>query len=101
MMFEVLFLLLLAGSTGDTPACESVPLVYLLAHPGSCDGEWVRVSGYLTYGFEDSTVWLSREDAKYGRLDNSLWLKFSRGEYEVGPPLKKGKGLDSISGRYA
>ena len=84
----------------DTATCEGVPLLHLLAHPDSCDGQLVRVTGYLTYGYHDSTIWLSREDAKYGRLDNSLWLKFSKGEYEIRPPSKKRKSLFSISGKY-
>lgn len=53
---------------------EPVSLVRLLATPERYDGRRVRVSGFLTLGFEDLGVHLDENAYEAGLRMNALWL---------------------------
>lgn len=53
---------------------EPVSLVRLLAAPERYDGRKVRVSGFVTLGFEDLGVHLDKNAYEAGARMNALWL---------------------------
>lgn len=53
---------------------EPVSLVRLLAAPERYDGRKVRVSGFMTLGFEDLGVHLDEDAYEAGLRMNALWL---------------------------
>lgn len=55
----------------------SVSLIQLIADPDKYHGKFVRVSGYLHNKFEDSGLYLSKEDADYLVCTNSLWIQYN------------------------
>jgi len=74
--------LVLAGATAvcfgasgahDEPA--SVSIVQLLATPERYEGRLVRVKGVAHFEFEESALYLHREDAECMNSSNGLWLR--------------------------
>lgn len=64
----------------DTTRISKVSLVELLAKPAQYDGKRVSVSGFYHYEFESSGLYLSRDDARFGVLRNSVWVGDSTNE---------------------
>jgi hypothetical protein len=75
ILFLMLFLFAVVASA-QTPPVEPVdaPLVRLLANPTDYDGKLVRTYGFLVLEFEQSALYLGRDDARAGVLANALWL---------------------------
>lgn len=51
-------------------------MIQLIATPERYDGKKVSVYGYLHLQFENTALYLSKEDSKYG--GNALWVSFSK-----------------------
>lgn len=61
------------------PNSTSMPsLVQVLANQDHFDGKTIRLSGFLTVGFEDSAIYLSKDDALYHITANGLWIEFEQ-----------------------
>jgi hypothetical protein len=56
-----------------------VSMVQLLAAPERYEGRTLWVSGYLHCRFEDSAIYLSREDGDYLRGENAFWVSYAEG----------------------
>lgn len=54
---------------------EPISLITLLAAPERFDGRRVRVSGFVTLGFEDSGLHLDESAYQAGLNKNALWLE--------------------------
>lgn len=59
----------------DGGAAESVSMVQLIARPEEFDGRRVRLIAWLSLGFEESVVYLHREDFDVANSSNALWLE--------------------------
>lgn len=59
-----------------TTECTPRPasLVQLIATPGRFDGKIVKVIGFVHYGFEDSALYLHREDFESNLISNSIGI---------------------------
>jgi hypothetical protein len=60
---------------GDSGALDT-SMVQLLANPSDFHGKFVRVSGYLHNQFEDTALYLSKEDADFLNGKQSVWIEF-------------------------
>jgi hypothetical protein len=67
----------LAVFPGDAFGISNVTLVHLIASPERYDGQIVLASGYLHYRFEDSALYLSKEDADYLEAANAVWVTYA------------------------
>jgi hypothetical protein len=59
-----------------------VSMIRLIANPERYHGKPVRVEGFLTVGFEDNAIYLSREDAGYLITKNGLWVTILDEDWE-------------------
>jgi len=59
---------------------RDVSLVQLIANPDSFDGRPIRVVGYLTIEFENTELYLHREDAEQALYKNGVWADLGRAE---------------------
>ena len=71
-------------------------IVQLLAHRDKYHGKRVQVSGYLHVRFEDSAIYLSKEDAEYGMTKNGFWVLFDKSAV----PLDRAIGPTQFDGKY-
>jgi hypothetical protein len=62
---------------------ETVPFVKLLASPETYTGKRVRVAGFLHVKFEDSALYLTKDDGDFVTLANAVWI-----EYDSNPSLE-------------
>jgi hypothetical protein len=46
----------------------------LIANPSAFDGKRVRISGYLHLEFEDSAIYLHKEDSDHKLRENAIWI---------------------------
>jgi hypothetical protein len=53
-----------------------VSLIQLIADPAAYDGKLVRVEGYLHDKFEDSALYLSKEQADFLIGYNAVWVNY-------------------------
>jgi hypothetical protein len=53
---------------------ESVSIIRLIATPEKYHGKFVRVEGYLHNQFENSAIYLSKDDADHLIGKNALWV---------------------------
>jgi hypothetical protein len=72
-------LLLPAVTTGEKPPPASeeatrVSLIQLIANPEKYEGVWVQVIGVGRFQFEESAVYLHREDADLLNSSNGVWV---------------------------
>ena len=67
-------------------------MIELLANPEKFHGKFVQVSGYLHNQFEDSTLYLSKEDADYLNGRQGIWLVW--GDKMKTEPNKRGEYFD-------
>ncbi|MGA2066188.1 MAG: hypothetical protein ABSG86_14530 [Thermoguttaceae bacterium] len=51
-------------------------IVQILAHRDRYHGKKVQIQGYLTVRFEDTAIYLSKDDADYGMTRNGFWVTF-------------------------
>jgi hypothetical protein len=78
--FQVVWLVLFASVAtllGDNIIAEGVlstSLVRLLAHPEKYNGKRVEVIGYYHSQFEESALYLTRDDATNGNTESGLWI---------------------------
>jgi hypothetical protein len=63
-----------AGTLDAGVSLESVSLVQLIARPEVFNGRPVRVLAYMSIGFEESALYLHKEDADVGNTSNAVWL---------------------------
>jgi hypothetical protein len=63
-----------------------VSLLQLIATPERYDGRVVRVEGYLRLEFEESVLYLHKEDSEQMLSRNAVWISF-------GPQSSKANGL--------
>jgi hypothetical protein len=59
-----------------------VPLVRLLSIPTDYDEKPIRTYGYLVLEFEQSALYLGRDDARAGILANALWLTGAKERFD-------------------
>ena len=71
-----------ANSSAMDGQPESVSLIRLIATPEAYDGKFVRVEGYLHNKFEDSALYLSKDDADYLVGQNGLWVTYGSVTYK-------------------
>ena len=67
-------------------------MIELLSNPEKFHGKFVQVSGYLHNKFEDSTLYLSKEDADYLNGRQGIWLVW--GDKMKTEPNKPGEYFD-------
>jgi hypothetical protein len=77
MIVGVLLATLASGPVVEKP--QSVSLVQLLASPEEYHGRFVRVEGFLHNKFENSALYLSKQDADYLIGKNAVWVSYSDG----------------------
>lgn len=53
---------------------KDVTMIQLITTPEKYDGELVRVKGVSSFGFEESAIYLNKEDFKY-YIHNSIWIE--------------------------
>ena len=63
-----------AEVTSDDASTTTVPLVRLLANPELYNGKRVTVTGYYRGGFEESSLYLTRDFSSVGDISSSLWI---------------------------
>lgn len=51
-----------------------VSLVKIIANPERYDGRQVRLTGYFVNEFEGRALYLTRDDARIGNIENSVWI---------------------------
>jgi hypothetical protein len=71
---------------------QLVSLIQLLVDPEAFHGRSVRVAGYYIRGEEESALYLTQEDAKYGIVRNAVWIDLGRGflaEHDVAGLTRK------------
>jgi hypothetical protein len=56
---------------------ESVSIIRLIATPEKYQGKFVRIEGYLHNQFEDSAIYLSKDDADHLINKNALWVRYA------------------------
>jgi hypothetical protein len=87
-MLKRLLLLYLVATALSMPMMSQEPIdvsiVQLIATPKAFDGKLVRVTGFLRLQFEDTELYLHKEDSDHGLYLNGLWVDLS-------PTYKKGK----------
>jgi hypothetical protein len=79
------------------------PLVSVLANPEKYDGKRVTVTGFLHFQFEDSALYLSKDDGDYLNLENAIWIRYSDSPRRVWRcPQNEPAGLDNdyFNGKY-
>jgi hypothetical protein len=70
-----LLLLPLAGSqVGANAELTDVSIVQLIATPAVWEGKYVRVRGYCRVAFEETGLYLHREDSDILNTRNGIWL---------------------------
>ena len=52
--------------------------IHLIANPEKYDGKRVRLRGFLHYQFEDSALYLSKDDADYLNSANAIWIRYDK-----------------------
>ena len=63
------------GASGGQREPEPVSIVQLLATPARYEGRLVQVRGVAHFEFEESALYLHREDADHMNSANGLWLE--------------------------
>ncbi len=61
--------------------CYSLPnisIIQLLSNPDKYHGQRIALTGYTTFEFEGSSVYLSKESFEYGITKNAIWLDFNK-----------------------
>src|SRR5262249_54990940 len=56
---------------------ENISLIRLIATPEKYHGKFVRVRGYLHNQFEDSAIYLTKDDSDHHNQDNALWVSYA------------------------
>lgn len=67
----------------------------LLFFPEKYEGRFVWVEGYLSTDYEDSRLYLSKEDLDYFRNENSLWVSYGKKSLRLYP---ENRNIFSFSG---
>ncbi len=80
LSLSLILLTSVSGSPQDVPA-ESffdpeVSIVHLVANPEKYDGKRVKVFGYLHVRFEDSALYLTKDDADHLIGANAVWVSY-------------------------
>jgi hypothetical protein len=78
-------------------------LVSVLANPEKYDGKRITVTGFLHVQFEDSGLYLSKEDADYLITENALWVRYSTDaklDWRCGEKFPSTLGLSYFDRRY-
>jgi hypothetical protein len=65
-------------NSSDADFCL-VSIVELLGAPDLYNGKRVRVSGYVHIYFEDSGIYLHKDDLTYNLFENGLWVDLAKG----------------------
>ena len=60
-------------------------MVALLANPAKFHGKFVQVSGFLHNQFEDTALYLSKEDADYVNGMQGVWIVFDNPKIQKEP----------------
>jgi hypothetical protein len=71
-------------------------MVMLLAHLDRYHGRHIRTEGFLHVRFEDTAIYLSREDAEYLIGRNGFWVAFDRKTV----PFEGGIGPKQFDNKY-
>ena len=108
----VVFLLLPSASVQSqqgVPAesffAPRVSPIHLISHPEKYHGKRVKVFGYLHVRFEDSALYLSKDDADYLTGANAIWVSYdsTRRLYPIEGKEVTGGTIDDLKyfdGRY-
>ncbi len=87
-------ILLLLSSSSDAremtqdehrSAIDPTSIISLIATPEKFDGKWVSVEGYLSTGFEDSTLYLTKDLALNGLKSNAIFVSYDRSQLLISP----------------
>ena len=63
-------------SRSDPGDAESVSMVRILANPMAYDGKRARIEGFYVFGNEESAIYLTKEHAEFGIMENALSVSF-------------------------
>ena len=68
---------------GDQVIADGViftSIIRLIAHPKEYEGKKVMILGFYSRGRELSSLYLSREDARYGNTQSAVWIDLGGAE---------------------
>jgi hypothetical protein len=85
-----------------TPAylAPQVSVIHLVSRPEQYDGKRVKLFGYLHVRFEDSALYLSKDDADYLTGANAIWVSGYDPAAKLEPIDGVVKDLRYFDGRY-
>lgn len=77
-LFCLVILLLAVSSFYAQQSRFDVSIISLIANPEKYDGKKVRISGFLHVQFEDSAIYLHKDDADHLIGENALWVDYAK-----------------------
>jgi hypothetical protein len=104
-LLSIMLVLLLAAMAPTRPAerPQAVSLVQLLASPEKYHGQLVRIEGFLHNKFENSALYLSKQDGDFLIGKNAVWVSYSD-EVQLQPrddtKSKKERGLSYFDRKF-
>lgn len=78
-------------------------LIKLIANPVEFNGKNITISGFLHYQFEDSRLYLSKEDADYLNVSNSIKVDYGDSLFmqaSLASEIKNVKSLSYFDGKF-
>jgi hypothetical protein len=61
--------------TAVEPSPQMVSIIQLIANPKDYDGKVVMITGFLTLEFEETVIYLHRDDSELGNIVNGVWVE--------------------------
>jgi hypothetical protein len=99
----LLFASLAAQKNVPAEPSPAQSFVSVLANPEKYDGKQISLTGFLHVQFEDSALYLSKDDADYLNLMNAVWITYSkspRREWRCPQNEPVGLSIDYFNGKY-
>lgn len=75
--------------TGASAQAPSASIVELIANPDSFNGKSVRIQGVINIGFENNSIYLSKEHWKHSITSCGIWMEI---ESKLAEERKWGNG---------
>ena len=84
LLIAVLAVVSASGATAQQMPIHT-SMVELLAHPKEFDSKFVQVSGFLHNQFEDTALYMTKEDADYLNGKQGVWIVFDNPKIQKEP----------------
>ena len=99
--FALLLGLNLPAASAMQAEPQKVSLIQLIATPEKYQGKFVRVEGFLHKQFEDSAIYVTKNDADHLICMNALWVSYAEKVLkEADDPRQKGDNLKYFDGKF-